>query len=416
MNLSKSVSRPYLVFLYKNSVRLKLIDSTIHRIREALYNPKQPSSVELFKCFAIRAIKDLFLQKSSGFQPQEHLEAAIHWLKRSHDCSPDDGVSWGYSLKGGWRLSYRETSGYIADTFFDLAKYLHDDNAYERAVSICKWLITVQNDDGSISDPRYGSSGIVFDTGQVLQGLIRAYQETQQECFLVAALEAGDWLVSVADSTGRWTRNTHLGVPHVYNTRVAWPMLNLHTLSPNPEFERVARANLDWALTQQRNGWFLQCAFKPGVAPFTHNIAYTIRGLLEAGYLLCEQKYIDAAIASSLAMIQHVEKSGFIPGEIDVSGKARGNYCCLTGNCQMAIIWLKLFEQTGVRQYYQSALSSLEYVMSCQEIHTNDLNIKGGIKGSHPIWGKYTRLSYPNWAAKFFIDALLLLVRLHPEK
>jgi hypothetical protein len=370
-----------------------------------------PQSVKLLESFSDRAIKDVLFKPQNIFEVEEHLAAAIQWLKRAHDCSPDDGVSWGYSLKGGWRQSYRETSGYIAETFFDLAKYNQDDDAWERTIRICKWLTQVQNPDGSISDPRYGSTGIVFDTGQVLQGLIRAYEETQDPEFLKASEAAGDWLVQVADDTGRWTKNTHLGVPHVYNTRVAWQLLKLHTIKPNPDRERVGRANLDWAVSKQRDGWFDECAFRPGEAPFTHNIAYAIRGLLEVGYLLNEQKYLDAATAGAKAVIGHVAADGFIPGQFDSQGQPQGNYCCLTGNCQLAIIWLKLFQQTGDRTYYDAAKSSLQYVMSTQDIHTPDLNIQGGIKGSQPIWGEYTRLSYPNWATKFFIDGLLLLLK-----
>jgi hypothetical protein len=371
-----------------------------------------PKSLKLFQSFSDRAIKDLFFKSENVFEIQEHLEAAIQWLKRAHDCSPDDGVSWGYSLKGGWRPSYRETSGYIAETFFDIAKNTQDDDAWQRTITICKWLVKVQNEDGSISDPRYGSIGIVFDTGQVLQGLIRAYEETQNPSFLKASEAAGDWLVRVADTTGRWTKNTHLGIPHVYNTRVAWQLLKLHTISPSQERQRVGRANLDWALSQQQHGWFDQCAFTANDTPFTHNIAYAIRGLLEAGYLLNEQKYIDAATEGATVIIPHIGTDGFIPGQFDKNGKPEGNYCCVTGNCQMAIIWLKLFQQTGDRIYYNSAKSSLQYVMSSQDIHTCDPNIRGGIKGSQPIWGKYTRLSYPNWATKFFIDGLLLLLKL----
>ncbi|GAB4377647.1 MAG: hypothetical protein Kow00121_27710 [Elainellaceae cyanobacterium] len=346
--------------------------------------------------------------------PEKHLEAAIQWLKRAHDYSPDGGVSWGYSLKGAWRDSYRETSGYIAETFFDLAKYTQDKDAWQRAMAVSQWLVDIQDADGSIANTRYGTGGIVFDTGQVLQGLVRAYEETEAPQFLQAANAAGDWLVRVADETGRWTRNTHNGIPHVYNSRVAWILLKLHQLSPDADRERVARANLDWAVSQQHNGWFEQCAFVLDVAPFTHTIAYAIRGLLEAGLLLEESTYLNAAIAGAKAVMQHVRKDGFIPGQIDVDGSPVGRYCCLTGNCQMAIIWLKLFEHTGEAEYYQAASQSLQYVMACQDILTSDLNVRGGIKGSHPIIGTYTRLSYPNWATKFFIDALLLLQRLQP--
>jgi hypothetical protein len=34
--------------------------------------------------------------------------------------------------------------------------------------------------------------------------------------------------------------------------------------------------------------------------------------------------------------------------------------------------------------------------------------VRGGIAGSAPIWGDYSRFEYPNWAAKFFADALMM--------
>ncbi|MBC8072612.1 MAG: hypothetical protein IAG13_30100, partial [Deltaproteobacteria bacterium] len=39
---------------------------------------------------------------------------------------------------------------------------------------------------------------------------------------------------------------------------------------------------------------------------------------------------------------------------------------------------------------------------------TTDAETRGAIKGSHPIWGGYSPFTYPNWATKFFVDALLL--------
>jgi hypothetical protein len=77
----------------------------------------------------------------------------------------------------------------------------------------------------------------------------------------------------------------------------------------------------------------------------------------------------------------------------------------------MAIIWLKIYQLSGEHKYYEAAVKSLQYVMAHQDCKTQDLNIRGGIKGSHPIWGNYTRLSYPNWATKFFIDALISLIK-----
>ena len=163
--------------------------------------------------------KEAFGASAQRGDPAVHLQAAEDWLKRAHDQNDDDGVSYGYSVRGGWRPSYRETSGYIATTFFELARQRNDADYRERALRICRWLLSVQNSDGSFSNPRYGNEGIVFDTGQVLFGLVRAAEETGEEVFLQGAQRAAQWLVTIADQHYCWTRNEHLGVPHVYNTR-----------------------------------------------------------------------------------------------------------------------------------------------------------------------------------------------------
>lgn len=341
--------------------------------------------------------------------PHVHLDAAIRWLKRAHDMGQDGGVSYGYCLRGGWRPPYRETSGYISATLFELAERLGDSDCRTRALDICNWLCDVQNADGSVANPEFGVHGIVFDTGQVLEGYVRAFRETGDARFLDAANRAASWLVTVADPEGRWTRNTFLGTPHVYNTRTAWSLLRLDTLDAHPEYTRVARANLDWALAQQgATGWFDRCAFRPGVAPFTHTIAYAIEGLLGAGLLLDDARYLDAARRGAAAVARHLRLDGFIPGRIDIAGHADVAYSCLTGNCQLAAIWGRLYERFGEERFRAATVRALRYVMRHQEVDTVDLDVRGAIKGSQPVWGRYSPFAFPNWAAKFFIDAMLL--------
>jgi rhamnogalacturonyl hydrolase YesR len=353
--------------------------------------------------------KDAIASKPKKGSPQEHLAAAQNWLKHAHDKSPDGGVSYGYSLRGGWLPSYRETSGYIATTFFQLADELSDQNYFDRAIEICRWLISVQNEDGSFANPKYGTDGIVFDTGQDLFGLVRAYEKTGDTSFKDAAKRAADWLVRVADNQGRWTRFEHMNTPHTYNTRSAWAVLRMNQIEHDPERERVARANLDWAVAeQQATGFFDNCSFEKGVAPYTHTIAYTTRGLLESGLLLNEQRYLDAAKRCADAAIKYVGDDGFLPGQISVDGKTITKYCCLTGNCQFSIIWAKLFDRTNEEIYRTNVIKATDYVMGCQDINTTNLDIHGAIKGSQPIWGRYAPFSFPNWATKFFVDAMML--------
>ena len=340
--------------------------------------------------------------------PRVHLVAAIDWLKRAHDMGRDGGVSYGYCLHGGWRPPYRETSGYISATFFDLAAHLDDSDCRARAIDICRWLCRVQNADGSIANPEYGESGIVFDTGQVLEGLVRAFRETGEERFLEAANRAATWLVNAADREGRWTQNTFMGIPHVYNTRTAWRLLILGTISPHTDYTRIARANLDWAVEQQDDaGWFGHCSFRPGVAPFTHTLAYAIEGLLGAGLVLDEARYLDAARRGAEAALRHVRPDGFVPGQIDGAGHSAA-YSCLTGNCQLAAVWARLYERSGDERLRFATVLLLRYVMRCQEVGAADLDVRGAIKGSQPLWGRYSPFAFPSWAAKFFIDAMLL--------
>ena len=353
--------------------------------------------------------KDLLRVLPATGSPEAHLQAAETWLQRAHDRGSDDGVSYGYSLRGGWRPSYRETSGYIATTFFNLARDRGDAGYRDRALRICHWLLSVQNPDGSFANPRYGDAGIVFDTGQDLFGLVRAYEETGEAVFKAGALRAANWLVDIADGQGRWTRNEHLGTPHVYNSRTAWAVLRMNQVDYGADRERVARANLDWAVSEQQpSGFFDECAFERGVAPYTHTIAYATRGLLEAGDLLNDTRYLEAAKRCADAALKQLEADGFLPGQIAIDGKAAASYCCLTGNCQFSIVWAKLFDRSGNEEYRQAVIRAMDYVMRHQDIHTSNPDIRGAIKGSFPIWGKYAPLSFPNWPAKFFIDAMLL--------
>ena len=133
--------------------------------------------------FAALAARDLLGMRPRKMTVAAHLQAAEAWLKRAHDQGADDGVSYGYSIRGAWRPSYRETSGYIATTFFELARQRNDPDYRERALRICRWLLSVQNSDGSFANPRYGDAGIVFDTGQDLFGLVRAFEETGEAAF-----------------------------------------------------------------------------------------------------------------------------------------------------------------------------------------------------------------------------------------
>jgi uncharacterized protein YyaL (SSP411 family) len=338
-----------------------------------------------------------------------HLDAALKWLRQAQDRSPSGGVSYGYSARGGWLPPYRETSGYILTTLFRASDQLGDIELSQRALNIAEWLLQMQNADGSFSNPKYGERGIVFDTGQCLFGLVKSFERTLDERFLDAARRSGEWLVRVLGNDQKWIRSEHMGVPHTYNTRTAWALLRLNSVLPVTGFEEAARRNLDWALgNQQESGLFSNNAFVDGQSPYTHNISYAVCGLQESGWILNEVKYVEAASRCSDSVLRVMRDDGFIPAQISVNGRPAARYSCLTGQAQLAIAWARQFHYTADFRYKEASRQSLAYVKRHQRLKKSPSDLYGAVPGSYPIWGRYAPFSYPNWAVKFFVDALLL--------
>jgi rhamnogalacturonyl hydrolase YesR len=338
------------------------------------------------------------------------LKLALKWLCLAQDHTSDGGVSEGYHLYHGWLPAYPETTGYIIETFLDYYHQTKEATFKRRACRMADWLISIQNRDGSIPDS-YLKSKMVFDTGQVIFGLVRCYQETKDDKYKQAAINAGNWLINTQEKDGSWKRFALHQIPHTYYTRVAWSLLVLHSITKQLKYIEAGIKNIEWALSQQtENGWFNCASFtlKNHNTPFTHTIAYTIRGILEAGLYLEEDKYISRATKSVDNLLDHIPHSGVIPGTYDKNWRGDKTFSCLTGNAQLATILFKLEKLKGSQTYFPTTISINNYLKRCQDIFTTNLNIRGAIAGSSPIWGGYMHFVYPNWASKFFADSLML--------
>lgn len=360
-----------------------------------------------------RVVADLLRRDPSAVDVprRDRIDAGLEWLCRAQDQGSDRGFSYGYTVRGGWQPSYVETTGYIITTFLAAAERLGRPELAQRAVEAGDWLLSVQLADGSFPNPGLSeSAGVVFDTGQDLFGLLALAERGHGERFDEAARHAMGWLVKVADHEGRWTRNTFNSIPHVYNSRVAWAQAKAALRFDDEAAAVVARANLDWACSQQRaNGWFDNCAFTPDAPPFTHTTAYAGRGLLEAGRLLGESRYVDAARGVAEAASRHLDDRGNLPGRISAADEVAAGSTCLTGSAQFAIIWFKLATTDHDSGFRRCGLSAVDAVSRQQDLD-GPAETRGAIKGSHPVWGRYAPLGYPNWATKFFVDALFLAI------
>ena len=373
------------------------------------YKPWRPRHARLI-------VRDL-LGRSSEPQKshREHLAAAIDWLCLAQDVrdgrSDAGGVSAGWNFEDGWLPSYPETSGYIIETFLAAANLLDRPELVGRVNRIIDWELSIQHDDGAFpghfGEP--GSRPVIFNTGQIMHGMIAGFVQLHRNECLEAAVRAGHWLARHQDDDGCWRRFEYNDIPHVYNTRGTWALASVALLSGDSDLEKSARRNLDWALRQQTSsGWFENNSFTRDTLPLTHTIGYVIRGLLESGVLLGEEKYLRAAEFAAQAVAKVQRADGRIAGMLDREWRAGARYCCLTGVAQMAIDWLRLAQEGRAPALRENARRSIEYVKRHQRLDDPDLIVCGAIAGSFPIWGRYAMFEFPNWAAKFFADALMI--------
>lgn len=364
----------------------------------------------------------MFVGCTSKRQPAPHSQIkdpamlrAIHWLERAQDVNPGPGgVSYYYRLGlfGGWnRNDYKEVTGYIIETFLNLAETYKDEELKRRALKMADWEVTVQDSEGSWHR-------IVFDTGQVMIGLARAWEVTKNPAYRKSLVAAGDWLINEQNDDGSWTKHSLQNIKHSYHSRVAWGLLRTWQITSDERYRQSAIRNLDWVVSRQlKNGWIHDTGIglDEEEVPLTHAIAYTASGLLESGLILGNERYIDAACKTADALLKVQKEDGSLTG-----GRYRSDWSvydsaqCLTGDAQTSIVWLELYHHTGDAKYLDAAIRMNRYLRQKQAMSDNP-DIDGGIFGSEPITGSYCPNQLLPWAAKFFIDALYL-EQLYAEK
>jgi uncharacterized protein YyaL (SSP411 family) len=385
----------------------------LKRLAGATVRNVHPSSVNLW-------MKDLLDVRRTPKSSLAHLRETMNWLKNAHDASGGRGVSGGYSVIDGWLAPYPETTGYIIPTFYDYAELSGEDEWRKRAEAMADWEIEVQMPNGAVQAGIFKGEGslqvpAVFNTGQVILGWCRAFLETKNQPYLDAAKRAGDWLIGVQSDDGAWrieSAETETN-EHAYDVRTAWSLLEIYDITGERPYLESAERQIEWTLRQQRvNGWFANNAFFTSTGkwtfPFTHTIAYVMEGLQESHRITGNERYLEAYARTAEKLMRIYELKRFMPGDFDENWKASGMYSCLTGNAQIAGVWLKHFRMAGDVRFLNAALKINDYTKSCQNITSIHKGVRGGVKGSHPLNGKYTPFIFPNWAAKFFADTLML--------
>lgn len=366
----------------------------------------------------LRAASDRLGPRTKPVDLDTHIFAAVDWICRAHDASADGGVPHSYDLKRReWGSSYPETTGYIIPTLFDVARAYDRPALSERALRMARWQISIQMEDGGFQAGVIGADPLVptiFNTGQILFGLTRAWEESGDETFYKAAIAAAKWLIDAQDSDGCWRKfpspftTTRVAL---YNTRTAFALAKAGATLGEPAFLDAAVRNIEWAKSEALpNGWLPgNClSHHADDRALTHTLAYAIRGILEVGVLANRHDFIEVALRVATRTSDLQRNDGGLPGYISSDWRPLVRWSCVTGNSQMAINWARIAHLTDDPTPLKWASRANHFNMSLQDLRNTNLGIRGGIPGSFPLDGEYMTWRFPNWAAKFFIDALFL--------
>jgi hypothetical protein len=133
-----------------------------------------------------------------------------------------------------------------------------------------------------------------------------------------------------------------------------------------------------------------------------------MQGLLGIGTLTKQSSFISAARKTADALLAVMSPDGFLSGQFNSSFRGMAPWCCLTGSAQTSWVWGKLYQMTGEDKYRKAVHTINRYLSARHDISNDNPAIRGGVPGSWPVSGEYGQFKVLNWAAKFYLDALLI--------
>jgi hypothetical protein len=345
-------------------------------------------------------------------QWDERIRAALDWLIVSWERCHRTGSAAHYSPVVGWSGPYPETTGYIIPTLWRAADRFRDSLFRDAAEAMTRWLLTLQSADGwfpgGVWKPGQSAKPSIFNTGQILFGLIESASRTGDDKVQSAADQAAAWLVAEQDDDGRWRRHAYRAdYSPSYYAHVCWPLAAYEARTGSASVREAVLRGLT-AIDGDRlaNGAYSGWGFAPQGRAFTHTIGYTLQGIIESALLMDEwDRFAAPAAETAEKLLRRFELKRQLAGAYDAHWNGSHWYACLTGHCQLASTWLRIYERTGDPRFLNVAVKGVEFVMRRQRCTPGNPSVHGAIAGSTPVFGPYLRLRYPNWAAKFFVDA-----------
>jgi hypothetical protein len=286
--------------------------------QHAVAEYESPEAIQAGICRAITLAERWLLQ--SGIQERQTgtpMHGGVHaWYDRT---------------KASFSFFYTEITGYTMTTLLYLY-HLHSDPVYlERAKDAAEWLLTrAREPQTGVLRCRFHRTGweqhaCAFDNGMCVNALVNVVRCTGERRYLTAALDLGAWLVDTMQATDgslfakydvqtrtpyspgeKWSQ-----MSGSFLLKVAIGLLNLGDASGDPRYTKAARALCEWGATLQEPDGRFQTS--PLGDTFLHPHCYAAEGLLVAGRVLREPKWLQAAAQAVAWISPHQRATGGFP-------------------------------------------------------------------------------------------------------
>lgn len=365
---------------------------------------------------------------------QEVIKSAKNWLLNSGIQNLDRNSSaygsfnaWYDELNQTHSFAFSEITGYSISALLYLNSLSPDSVLLDRARLAADWLLSTAWDSkyGGLqcrydhSRGTFNNRVCSFDAGMCLTGLANLYRETRDDKYLEGAIKLGDWLVqrmqredgsfyvridtrtgALTDDPTKWS--TQSGS---YHAKISIGLLNLFDLTKNSVYKKSAVKICDWSLKLQTpSGRFITNRLLGDTHLHPH--CYSAEGLLCAGLVLGNERYIESAAAALRWIVPHILPTGGVPRvywsghfsrreSVDILSQTIRLWCLLSRVC-------RIVEEDAALERAVNRLCNFKST-------SNDKQSRGGFLYGYTDEMHFVR-HVSSWGTMFAIQALSMYI------
>lgn len=305
---------------------------------------------------------------AAGLDKRSSLEKAVDWVK-NHRIH-NSGIVAHHKSK----QVTPEVTGYLIVSLFNAGEK-------ELAFELAQWESLMQQPNGAFLAP----DGVeyTFDTAQVMRGFLTVLNDMPQ--LKINLKRAADYVTEKIDKNGEvqtvsydtWKLSDSSYFSRYCDLYVLWPLIEAGKVLREQRYIDAAKRALN-CFKQKPD----LVQFKSELGTISHIFGYMMEALVDLG----EHELAREGLRQAAAI---QKDNGAIPAFPGVE------WICSPGIAQLALAWHKLGER-------ERAIRAFRYLESIQ-------NPSGGWYASFGKGAQYLPYKEVSWANKFFIDLYLLL-------